>query len=215
MTSLTGSVVSGYELVCGDRDLEGDVQALFDQLAELWRVHHHEGFETRHRTGVLLNERLGPPTERKPYRERVLERASRECKVHVSDLSRMRWFAHLFKTLEDFERAHPQVNTWTGFKELLPDLKPREGDDVEDQPKSPSSSALGGVTRSLNGLIEKLRGMDSIPEGPRGEALREKLQVLIEVAAERLGVHAPSPALETDSSPGDPARANPGDGSSG
>jgi len=206
-----GSDVNGDGTEGGDRDFKGDEQRLFDQLAGLWQAHRRKGLEIRHRTGVLLNQHLGPPTEGQPYGREVLKRVGKERGIAQSDLSRMRWFAHHFDSLVAFQQAHPEINSWTGVKELLPSLNPREGSEAGGRPASPSRPGSGGVTRSLTGLIEKLRGMESIPEGKRGVVVREKLEELIVVATGCLGVRTPSPALETDSSPGDPARANAGD----
>jgi hypothetical protein len=210
-----GSDVNGSGTESDNRVSLDDDQQLFAQLDELWRANRRRDLETRHRTGVLLNERLGPPTNGQPYGRGVLKQVGERYKLAQSDISRMRRFASHFVDVDRFQQEYPEVNRWTEIKELLPDLKPRKGGEAKDQPVSPSSRALRGVIRSLTRLTGKLRGMESIPEGKLGEDFRKKLQKLIEVATERLGVHAPSPALETDSSPGDPARANDGDRCSG
>jgi len=181
MSSPMGSDVNGKVTEGGDRDFTEEDERLFSQLAELWHGHHRTDLETRHWTGVLLNKRLGPPDEAQAYGQRVLERAAEACRIAQSEISRMRWFAHLFDTLDRFRQAHPEVNTWTGFKELLPGLKPRKGDKAKEQTTTLSRTATGGVTRSLTGLIKKLQGMDPIPKGGPGEALRRKLQELIKV----------------------------------
>jgi len=206
-----GSDVNGNGTGGDDLVSQADDQRLVDQLVELWQGHRRRDLETRHRTGVLLNERLGPPTVGQPYGRRVLERVGGELRVAQSDLSRMRWFAFLFVDPDRLRQEYPGVNSWAGVKELLPSLKPRKGGEAGAGTATPPRPATGGVTRSLMGLIKKLRGMDSIPEGRRGEAVREKLRELIEVAIGCLGNPTPSPASETDSSPGDPARANVGD----
>jgi len=182
MTNLSGFVVNGKGTEGGDRDFTDEDEPLISELAELWHDHHRKGLETRHRTGVLLNERLGPPDEAQAYGQGVLERVGEKCRISQSEISRMRWFALLFDTPERFQQEHPEVNTWTEFKELLPGLKPRKGDKAKEQTATLSRTATGGVTRSLTGLIEKLRGMHPIPKGRQGEALRRKLQELIKVA---------------------------------
>jgi len=203
-----GSVVNGNETEGDHRVSKGDEQRLFGQLTELWLAHRRRGLDTRHRTGVLLNEHLGPPTEGQPYGREVLGRVGRELGIAQSDLCRMRWFASHFDSFVAFQQAHPGVTSWTGVKELLPSLKPREGGEAGGRTANPSPPAVGGVSRSLTGLIKKLRGMGSIPEGRPGEAVRGKLHELIEVATRCLGDQTPSPVPETDSSPGDPARAD-------
>jgi hypothetical protein len=211
MRSPTGSDVNGNGTGGDDLVSQANDQRLIDQLVELWQGHRRRDLETRHRTGVLLNERLGPPTEGQPYGLRVLERVGGELRIAQSDLSRMRWFAHLFVGPDRLRQEYPEVNSWARVKELLPGLKPREGGEAGARTATLLRPATGGVTRSLTGLIKKLRGMDSIPEGGRGDAVRGKLRELIEVATDCLGNPTPSRASETDSSPGDPARANVGD----
>jgi hypothetical protein len=203
-----GSDVNGNGTEGGHRASTGDDEPLYSQLAELWQGHHRKDLETRHRTGVLLNKRLGLPGEAQAYGQEVLKRVGKECRIAQSDLSRMRWFARLFDNLEGFQQAHPGVNSWTDVKELLPDLKPRKGGETGGQTATLSRTTTGGVTRSLTGLIKKLRGMESIPKGGPGKALRGKLRELIEVARRCLADRASSPASETDSSPGLPARAD-------
>jgi hypothetical protein len=211
MPSAAGSFVNGNETEGDHRVPKGDDQRLIGQLAELWRDHRRRGLETRHRTGVLLNEHLGPPTEGQPYGGGDLRRVGRELGIAESDLCRMRWFAHRFDSLAAFQQAHPEVNSWTGVKDLLPSLNPREGGGAGGRTANPSPPAVGGVARFLTGLIKQLRGMGSIPGGRRGEAVRGKLRELIEVATRCLGDQTPSPASEADSSPGDPARADSDD----
>jgi len=193
----------------GHRASTEDDQRLFGQLAKLWQSHRRRDLETRHRTGVLLNERLGPPDEAQAYGPGILKRVGEKCRISQSEISRMRWFAHLFDTLDRFRQKHPEVSSWTEVKALLPDLNPRKGDESRGQTVAPSRTATGGVTRSLTSLINKLKGMDPVPEGREDEVLREKLRELIEVANNYLANRSPSPALETDSSPGRPAGRMP------
>jgi len=202
MPSLTGSDVNGNGTEGGHRACTSGVEQLIDQLVAQWLGNHRKDLEIRHWTGVLLNERLGPPYEAQAYGPGVLKRVGEECRISQSEISRMRWFAHRFDTLDRFRQEHPEVNSWTEFKEMLPDLKPRKGGETGGQTATPSRTATGGVTRSLTGLIKKLQGMDPIPKGRSGKALRGKLQELIEVARRCLANRTPSPASETDSSPG-------------
>jgi len=198
-----GSDVNGKVTEGGHRASTSDEQ-LIGRLAELWQGHHRKDLEIRHRTGVLLNERLGPPTKRQAYGPGILKRVGEECRISQSEISRMRSFALRFDTLERFQKEHPGVSSWTKVKGLLPGLEPRKGGETAIL----SRTATGGVTRSLTGLITKLRGMDPIPKGRPGKALRGQLQELIKVAKSCLANQTPSPALETDSSPGRPVRAN-------
>jgi len=208
MPTPTGSDVIGNGTEGGHRAPADDDKRLCGQLAKLWQHHRRRDLETRHRTGALLNERLGSPAEAQAYGQGILERVAVVCRIAQSDLSRMRWFAHLFDTLDRFRQEHPGVDSWTEVKELLSRLNPRKGGEAGGQSVTPSRPATGVVTRSLTGLIEKLRGMESIPEGRQGEALRRTLQELIEVAKCCLANRPPSPASDTDPSPGRPARVD-------
>jgi len=187
-----GSDVNGNGTGGDDRVSQADVQQLIDQLVELWQGHRRRDLETRHRTGALLNERLGPPTEGQPYGLRALERVGKELRIAQSDLSRMRWFAQLFVDLDRFRQEHPGVNSWTEVRELLPSLKPRKGGEVGGATMTPSRSAPRGVTRSLKALTGKLRGMEPIPEGRRAEAFRRTLRELFAAAGKHLDVQATS-----------------------
>jgi len=202
------SKVNGKGTEGGDRAFTKDDLRLIGHLAKLWQGHHRKDLEIRHRTGVLLNEGLGPPTKPQAYGPGILKRAAEECGIAQSELSRMRSFAHRFDTLDRFRQEHPGVSTWTKVKELLPGLKPRNGDKAKEQTVTPSRTATGGVTRSVTGIIEKLRGLDPIPKSREDEVLREKLRELIEVANNYLANPTPSLALEPDSSPGRPVLAN-------
>jgi len=208
MPNPTGSDVNGNGTEGGHRAYTEDDLRLFGQLAALWQDHHRQDLKTRHRTGALLNERLGPPDEAQAYGQGILKRAREVSGMAQSELSRMRWFAHLFDTLDRFQKEHSGVKSWTEVKGMLPGLKPCKGGKAGGQTTTPSRTATGGVTRSLTGLIKKLKGMKPIPEGRRSEALRGKLKELIEVATNCLANRTSSPASETDSSPGLPARAD-------
>jgi len=208
MSTPKRSIVNGKGTEGGHRAFTADDLRLIGQLAKQWQGHHRKDLETRHWTGRLLNERLGPPTKAQRYGPGILKQVAKECRISQSEISRMRWFAHCFDDLNRFQQEHPGVSSWTEVKDLLPDLKPRKGGETGGQTETLSRTATGGVTRSLTGLIQKLRGMVSIPKGPEGEVLREKLRELIEVANNYLANPTPSLDLKTVSSPGRPTLAD-------
>jgi len=98
-----------------------DVQML-SHLADLWKYYDRKGLDVRWQAGKVLNDRLGPPTERLEHGQRVLKKVGEELGIAESDLSRMRWFAHYFASVEDFETQHQGKHSWTQVKELLPSL---------------------------------------------------------------------------------------------
>jgi len=165
-----------------------DDRKLLDHLVKLWRSHAARDLGTRHQTGKLLNERLGPPDERQPHARRVLKTAAQRLKIAESDLNRMRWFAHLFADVAALRQAHPQITNWTRFKEALPSLAPPKGDEGQKPAANPSRPALGGVARSLASVAAKLDGLDiQLGDAERGK-LVDGLRVLAEAASRRLQI---------------------------
>jgi hypothetical protein len=90
-----------------------------DLLAERWQNYEGVGLEIRHEMGKLLNDSFGPPTKRQDRGKGTLKEAAEKLKTTESELSRMRWFAHLFRSSEDLGENHTDVTTWTAVKQLL------------------------------------------------------------------------------------------------
>ena len=80
-------------------------EAVLMDLSKLWQDHHDRGLKLRHGTGQLLNQEncLGAPNKPQPRGPAVMKAAAERLHVPESELSRMRWFAFLFLTFEDFE----------------------------------------------------------------------------------------------------------------
>lgn len=153
---------------------------LLDCLVKLWRSHAGREFETRHKTGSLLNGRLGSPAKRQPHGQRVLKMVAEKLRIAESDLNRMRWFAQLFATVDALRQSHPEIDSWTRFKEGLTSLKAEYGYEARKPAANPSRPALGGVVRSLASLSAKLNGLDIQP----GDAERQKLEESLRGLAE-------------------------------
>lgn len=133
-----------------------------DQLAELWSGHRRLDLSVRYQTGVLLNERFGPPTTRQKRGDGVLQAASDRSGQSVSQLSRMRNFAHHFKTFDEFVQKHGNLK-WDAVKGLLPTLK---GGDAQGQKEKTRSGknvkrTLERVCRSLCQAAEKVGKVES------------------------------------------------------
>jgi len=94
------------------------------QLVERWRKHRDVDLELRLETGALLNQRYGDPTQRQNRGDETLEKAAKQLGIVVSEVSRMRNFAHNFKSLAVLKEKHPEATTWTAVKNLLPSLNP-------------------------------------------------------------------------------------------
>jgi hypothetical protein len=161
---------------------------LVDRLVSLWRANAERDLGTRHQTGRLLNERLGSPDKRQPHARRVLKLVAEELEVAESDLNRMRWFAHLVDATA-FRQDHPQIVSWTKFKDGLPDLKAEYGFGARKPAANPSRPAFGGFARSLANLTSKLIGLDSRPDDAERAKLVVGLRELAEAASSRLMIN--------------------------
>jgi hypothetical protein len=166
---------------------------LLDRMARLWGDHAERDLGTRHRTGTLLNERLGPPDKRLPHARRVLKMVAEKVRIAESDLNRMRWFAHFFVDVAALQQSHGEITNWTRFKEVLPSLMPAKGGHARKPAASPSRPALRGVVKSCTNLASKLNGLDlQLGKAERkgfldafrelGEAVSRRFRVRVEVA---------------------------------
>jgi len=95
----------------------------FQQLSCRWKSSHREDLKLRHFTWLWLNDQHGPPTDRQEYRKGTLKKYKTSLGVGESDVSRMRWFAYEFKSVEDLKAKHPKATTWTKVKEVLAVLR--------------------------------------------------------------------------------------------
>jgi hypothetical protein len=182
MKSSTAPAVRANGKMDGSQRFSAEDKAQLDQLVALWRTHRRQGLEIRHQTGVFLNQRLGEPTVRQRYGGKVLKSVGKRLKISESELSRMRWLAHLATDLAGFQKKHPEIDSWMRFKRALPNLKPPKGDEAKGASRDRSNPPSGGIVKPLKSLTKKLRRMGHLPGGKRGEALRETLRELIEVA---------------------------------
>jgi len=183
----------------GTQDLAPEDSQMLGQLADLWKDYRERGLRVRWQMGALLNSRLGSPTERLAHGEGVLKKAEKQLRISESALSRMRWFAYLFESLEDFQEKHPEKRSWTKARKLLPPLiaaakghteqvdgvacagvssattstdKPASGDEDCD------TNHLDGIWRSLDEVTEKLRGNGfRFDENARSRMLRALQQL--------------------------------------
>jgi len=145
--------------------LRGELLTQLDRLAEKWRNHSVADLQLRHETGVWLNDHYGNPnSKRQTYGEGEMEGVAERLGIDVSDLSRMRRFAHHFKSLNDLELAHPKVTTWSGVRKLLPTLRATgkgDGQSTENTSskasRRKSSAQVRGVKQSLSHLSQRLR----------------------------------------------------------
>jgi hypothetical protein len=159
------------------------------QLAELWKSHRRAGLKVRHRTGKLLNELFNAPSTRQARGAEVLKKAAKRLCVAVSELSRMRNFAHLFPSLDKFVQKHG-TKTWTEVKALLPTLKgekprPKSG----RKPRKNAKRFNDRCCQRIKTLTERLKQVESngLTQEQR-TVFRVRLEKFAEVARTRLGI---------------------------
>jgi len=161
-----------------------------DHLRKLWSKRHRYDLTTRHEMGAVLNARLGAPTKRQPRGRQVLEWLGEEIGCSPSDLSRMRWLAHLFPDRDNLQHGDVKIETWTRFKELLPSLKPHRGGGARKPTPGAPRDAVKAFAGSLRKLTARLRDRDDWSAGVESGLIRRGLQELVEAASSRLGMRA-------------------------
>jgi hypothetical protein len=171
-----------------DRATPAKDRKLVDRLVNLWKSNAERDLTTRHQTGRLLNERLGPPDKRQPHARRVLKMVAEGLGIAESDLNRMRWYAHLVDATA-LRQDHPEITSWTRFKEELTSLKAEYGFGARKPPANPSRPAFGGFAKSLANLTSKLIGLDSRPDDAERAKLVVGLRELAEAASSRLMIN--------------------------
>jgi hypothetical protein len=167
--------------------LEAFQQSL-KQLGERWGSHRKADLGLRHQTGMVLNQRLGPPTERQRHRKKVLKQAAKHLGIAESELSRMRWFAHLFKNLKDLQRRYPKVTSWTEVRGLLVSLKPnkrreRQAPETRDKPAS-----LKKVCRLGDQLCAELRQVQFALADTERSQIEQLFKELASAVPRRAGI---------------------------
>jgi hypothetical protein len=143
--------------------------------------------------GTLLNEKLGPPTERQPRGQQVIKQVAVQLRIAESDLSRMRWLAHRFTSIDELRQQHPEVGTWTQFKELLPDLQEREAPSQDVQsgsmPSAPRTTPMRQVRRPLVSLAKTIETHAQALRGTEEtHILMEELKSLAKVLEDQLHI---------------------------
>jgi hypothetical protein len=134
----------------------------------------------------MLNERLGPPTERLPQGEQTLKNAAGRLAISESELSRMRWLAHLFTSVEDLKQREPECDSWTKFKQRLPGLKPGGGDSAASEKST--GAALRGVIKSLESVTKRVRENGFAPSEDERKRVQTAIEALAEAVSDRFGI---------------------------
>jgi hypothetical protein len=163
-----------------EQDLAPKDRELLDQLGKLWEDHSERDLVVRHETGRLLNHHFGSPAVTRQSRgQQVLKLVAERLGTNLSDLSRMRWFAEHFKTLEALKEGYPGVDNWTRVKALLSTLNSQEGGQGAAKTKG-QSAILRELMRSLEALSSKFGRITQDPGDLEKEAFQAKLREFVE-----------------------------------
>jgi hypothetical protein len=228
MTALTLPRLENGKTVCRTKKLAPEDNQLLRTLARLWRSHDKRDLGVRWKTGKLLNARLGNPTKRLTHGGKILKKAAKLLQMAESDLSRMRWFAFLFESIQDFDQKHPKVYSWTKVKELIPEISAAvkgEGAGSSDEEKSSpgyttadvldgdgagslteeksssegkDAAVIGSILRSLGTATERFRQNGFVLNDPTRERMRTTIRQLLDVVSDRLGVRFTIEVLSND-----------------
>jgi len=167
-------------------------EALHRQLAEQWHSRDRHDLQVRWRMGAMLNghPQIGPPTVRLKYGRAIMKRASDRLALDTSELSRLRWFAYHFQSVEDLNSKHPEVKSWREVKVLLAKLSPAKGKGKARKTvaKNVAPQLCRAVASSLEAATERLHQLGSCPDGEDATTLLEKIQAFVEAVNSRLQV---------------------------
>jgi len=193
--------------------LTDEEQQLLTGLASEWERSQTETLKARHRMGTLLNNHFGTPAKRQARGQAVMKLAAERLQIAVSELSRMRWLAHHFKDIDDLKSRHPDVDSWTKVKELLPTLRPSRAEEAtssatqgeeavalftglqdsgKKQRRKQKSSAtdLREASRFLKDLSSKLQRAE-FPTVAEKEGFLQKLKEFAEAVPDFLAIRPP------------------------
>jgi len=169
-------------------DRKDDVNAnadLLKALGRLWRQYDKRGLEVRLQTGAVLNTHLGSPSERQLYGVTVLKKVAEELNLSVSDLSRMRGFAHHFTSIAELKAQHPAVSSWTDVKTLLVKLRsttemPASAGDTDEKESQVKKRALRHAIQAIEAVQKHAAGIGQLTPGSDDwTALNTKLRDLV------------------------------------
>lgn len=144
---------SKNEIGKDDKRMESsEFDAKLRKLAVRWKSHGDADLTLRRDAGDLLNRRLGVPGASRLARgELAVKQVMAELGISASEVSRLRWFAHRFESIEDLKAKHPEAMSWRKVKALLPKMKGAKKKAGAGRPSSPEAlkRALGALTLIL------------------------------------------------------------------
>jgi len=165
-------------------------EAFEERLAKLvnrWKAHDDKDLALRHETGALLNLRYGYPSQRQRRGAKTMKKASERLGILESELSRMRWFAHHFQSVDVLRARYPQVKNWTQVRELLCKLS-KDGKATAAPVTEKSNAAFLKVRRALAALTSAFKGIGTAPSPEERKELRGGLQDFVSALPPGLGI---------------------------
>lgn len=169
--SLTRNGNSTRQEILTPDEFERKLESLVQEYYSLDR----SDLEVKYKTGTLLNQHLGDPATRAKRGAEVVKNAAERLGTTKSDISRVRWFAYLFSSIQDLGDKYPKAKSWTAVKGILPEAR-REAM-PEAMPKGKTQGA-GTKSRAANRIkVLKLKKV---------ECLLNQLQKLITGVNEHL-----------------------------
>jgi hypothetical protein len=166
-------------------------RALLNGLLKLWKRHNQHDIQLRLVTGLRINRHIGPPTARQSYRQRTINRLANRLGVSRSDVSRMRWFAFHFGSIEKLKRAHPGVQNWSQVKVLLTRLRHPKAGNGTKKPRR-SKSASGNVRRFVSALATVRDQLNRLHVNPGSHEWHQACRAadrIVSAIGKYLGVH--------------------------
>jgi len=187
-------VTAGSPAQVAETDSAFNDDQLLSDLVDLWKPENKRGLHVRLETGTRLNDRLGAPTKRQARGQGVLDKVAEALDLTVSDLSRMRWFAH-FHASNGEEFCWSEVpegrRTWTKFKKLLPSLRGRNRPSKKQGSASGKKNAavMSGILKMMASAASKLRSENRKIDGAKREKLLAKLTDFVSAISASTGLH--------------------------
>jgi hypothetical protein len=205
----TMEVSQGDEPLAGSNTNEDDEKQLLNKLVRSWKSYRDRGLNVRHELGALLNGHLGLPTKRQPLGESVLKKAAQRLSVSESELSRMRWLAHLFEDVSSLKRQQPKCHSWTDFKRMLPQLKPTNDSTAAVRSVASSQHPLRGVVKSIDRLVTRFDHMDESSEVERCKELLDELKMAVKSCEDHTTVQVKAERRDIEAKASEPVPAIP------
>jgi len=136
-----------------------EFRQIFTPYVNKWKTHQGADLGMRLETGQAINGFIGGPDKRFMRGAGVVENAADWLGITPGEVSRLRWFAHHFESLEDLKDRYSEATSWAAVKAILPKLNAErqglkkgqgEGASPDDAKKVKTQA-----TKRVNNLLER------------------------------------------------------------